>query len=393
MTRARQAQSPNLKSALWEAALAVVVMLTLPGPIAAGADQLAAFVSAQACAGCHTAQFDAWKGSHHALAMQTATTATVLGGFADAKLEHFGGTTTFYRDGDKFMVRTDGSDGALHDYPIADTFGVYPLQQYLIAFPGGRLQALGVAWDSRPKDRGGQRWFHLYPGRRLKPGDPQHWTSRDQTWNYQCADCHSTGLKKNYDLAANTYATSWSDLDVACEACHGPGSHHIAWTKARGEGGAYPSGGDAPRMGLTNWLKPTDNGHWEMNPETGVAKRSEQLVSTELETCAACHSRRKVIAKNPAPGGRLLDSYLPALLEPGLYHADGQIDGEVYEYGSFLQSRMHTAGVTCSNCHDPHSAKLRAEGNAHSMLITGPGRFRARLTRVHRLRLLVAEEH
>jgi predicted CXXCH cytochrome family protein len=117
-------------------------------------------------------------------------------------------------------------------------------------------------------------------------------------------------------------------------------------------------------MGLTNWLKPTDTDHWEMNPETGIARRAEKLVSNELETCAACHSRRKVIAKNPVPGEPYLDSYLPALLEPGLYHADGQIDGEVYEYGSFLQSRVYAAGVTCSNCHDPHSAKLRAAGNA-----------------------------
>jgi predicted CXXCH cytochrome family protein len=296
--------------------------------------------------------------------MQPATTATVLGDFADAKLEHFGVTTTFFRDGEKFMVRTDGPDGALHDYPIAYTFGVYPLQQYLIAFPGGRLQALGIAWDSRPKDQGGQRWFELYPGQPLKPGDPLRWTGRDQTWNYQCADCHSTDLKKNYDLASNTYATSWTDLDVGCEACHGPGSRHVAWAKAHIEGSAYPSGTDASRVGLTNWLKPTDIGHWEMNPETGIARRTEKLISTELETCAVCHSRRKVIANNPTPGAPYLDAYLPALLGPGLYHADGQIDGEVYEYGSFLQSRMHVAGVTCSNCHDPHSTKLRAEGNA-----------------------------
>jgi len=273
------------------------------------------------------------------------------------------------------MVRTDGLDGALHDYPIAYTFGVYPLQQCLIAFPGGRLQALGIAWDSRPKDQGGQRWFHLYPAQQLKPGDPLHWTGRDQTWNYQCAHCHSTNLQKNYDLAANTYATSWSDLDVACEACHGPGSRHVAWAQAHGQGGTYPPGGDPPRMGLTNWPKPTDNGHWAMNPETGVAKRSEKLMSTELETCAACHSRRKVIAKNPMPGEPYLDGYLPALLEPGLYHADGQIDGEVYEYGSFLQSRMHAAGVTCSNCHDPHSAKLRAEGNALCAQCHLPAKF------------------
>ena len=330
----------------------------------AHADGPASYVGGEVCSGCHAVQARSWKGSHHALAMQPATAATVLGDFAGTQLEHFGVTTTFFRDGEKFMVRADGPDGALHEYPIAYTFGVYPLQQYLIAMPGGRLQALGIAWDSRPKDQGGQRWFHLYPDQQLKPGDPLHWTGRDQTWNYQCADCHSTNLQKNYDLAANTYATSWTDVDVSCEACHGPGSPHVVWAKAHAEGGSYPSGTDDIRKGLTNWLTPTDNGHWDMNPDTGIARRTEKLASAELDTCAACHSRRKVIAKNPMPGEPYLDAYLPALLEPGLYHADGQIDGEVYEYGSFLQSRMHQAGVTCSDCHDPHSAKPRAEGNA-----------------------------
>jgi predicted CXXCH cytochrome family protein len=328
------------------------------------ADEPAKFVGGQVCSGCHTAETERWPSSHHALAMQKATETTVLGDFANARLEHLGVFTTFSRSGDKFMVNTEGPDGALRDYEIAYTFGVYPLQQYLIAFPGGRYQALGIAWDSRPKGQGGQRWFQLYPGQQLKPHDPLHWTGRDQTWNYQCADCHSTNLQKNYDLAANIYATSWTDLDVACEACHGPGSRHVAWASAHAARGSYPRGTDAARMGLTNWLKPTDKGHWEMNPQTGIARRTEKLASTELETCAACHSRRKVIAKSPRPGEPFLDGYLPALLEPGLYHADGQIDGEVYEYGSFLQSRMHAAGVTCSNCHDPHSAKLRAEGNA-----------------------------
>jgi len=376
---------------LCRAVLAIMITLPVAGWMAARADEAPTFVGAQACANCHAAAFDAWKGSHHALAMQPATAATVLGDFSDASLEHSGVTTSFFRNGDKFMVRTDGPDSALHDYPIAYTFGVYPLQQYLIAI--GRLQALGIAWDSRPKDQHGQRWFHLYPDQNLKPGDPLHWTGRDQTWNYQCADCHSTNLQKNYDLTSNTYATSWTDVDVSCEACHGPGSRHVAWARAHGEGGGYSSGGDASRMGLTNWLKPTDSGHWEMNPETGIARRTLPTpgtpalaggrpgaplpglgpgitgegrvgVSDELDTCAACHSRRKVIANNPAPGGPYLDAYLPALLEPGLYHADGQIDGEVYEYGSFLPSRMYHAGVTCSDCHDPHSAKLRANGNA-----------------------------
>lgn len=330
--------------------------LTYLGP--ASADDSAGFVGGQVCAGCHAAEAERWAGSHHALAMQKATAATVLGDFADAKLNHFGVVTSFSRSVDKFLVRTDGPDGALHEYEVAYTFGVYPLQQYLIAMPGGRLQTLGIAWDSRPKEQGGQRWIHLYPDRKLPPGDRLHWTGRDQTWNYMCADCHSTGLKKNYDLTSNSYTTTWTDVDVSCESCHGPGSRHVAWAHS-----PSPGLSDRDREGLTNWLKATDQGHWEMNSKTGIARRTEPLASAELDTCAACHSRRRVIAKGAEPGTPLLDSYAPTYLEPGLYHADGQIDGEVFEYGSFVQSRMHHAGVTCSDCHEPHSLALRAEGN------------------------------
>ncbi|HEX3403605.1 MAG TPA: tetratricopeptide repeat protein [Acetobacteraceae bacterium] len=344
--------------------LPVLVVAFLALQSAAWADDPPHFVGGKTCETCHEAETARWKGSHHAQAMQAAVPATVLGDFADAKFSRSGVVTTFSRAGDKFMVRTDGPDGALHDYEIAYTFGVYPLQQYLIAMPGGRLQALGIAWDSRPKEQGGQRWLHLYPDQKLPPGDRLHWTGRDQTWNYMCADCHSTDVKKTFDLTTNTYATTWTDVDVSCEACHGPGSRHVAWAQTHVDAGSNAPGlSDAVREGLTNWLKATDRGHWEMNPETGIARRTEPLVSGELDTCAACHSRRRVIAKDALPGPQLLDSYAPADLEPGLYHADGQIDGEVFEYGSFVQSRMYHAGVTCSNCHEPHSLNLRAEGN------------------------------
>jgi Flp pilus assembly protein TadD len=375
------------------AALLALFVLSSAGIMAmtgGGVEEPARFIGAEACVGCHPVEAERWKGSHHALAMQKATASTVLGDFADARLEHFGVVTTFSRAGDKFRVRTEGPDGTLKEYEIAYTFGVYPLQQYLIAFPGGRLQALGIAWDSRPKAQGGQRWFPLYPNQKLPAGDWLHWTGRDQTWNLMCADCHSTGLKKNYDLATDSYATDWSDLNVACEACHGPGSRHLAWAQGRTgnalkdksgtEAGSEPAQAGLPGpsgMGLVAWLKATDEGRWEMNPETGIARRTEPLASTELDTCAGCHSRRKVIAGTPAPGAAFLDTSLPALLQPGLYHADGQIDGEVYEYGSFLQSRMYHAGVTCSDCHDPHSLKLRAAGNGLCAQCHMPGKFDA----------------
>jgi len=343
-------------------------------------DTPAAFAGATACAGCHAAETEAWKISHHALAMQKASASSVLGDFANATLTDHGVTTTFSRDGEKFMVRTEGPDGALHDYEIAYTFGVSPLQQYLIAFPDGRYQALGIAWDSRPKERGGGRWFFLYPGQTLRAGDTLHWTGRDQTWNYQCASCHSTNLKKNYDLAADSYNTSWTDVDVACEACHGPGSRHIAWAKARVAGTPGPLPGPNPpsttgEMGLATHLEPAGRELWQMNPATGIAERSQPLTSQELDICAGCHSRRKTIAKDLPVGAAFLDSYLPALLEPGLYHADGQIDGEVFEYGSFVQSRMYHAGVTCSDCHEPHSLTLRAQGNGLCAQCHLPAKF------------------
>jgi predicted CXXCH cytochrome family protein len=333
------------------------------------APRLADYVGASACRECHAADFEAWRASHHALAMQPASDSTVLGDFDGATFRHQGVESRFFRRDGAFYVRTEGPDGSLGDYEIRHTFGVFPLQQYLVAFPGGRLQALGVAWDSRPRNEGGQRWFHLYPDRRLRPGEPLHWTGIDQNWNHMCAECHATNLRKRYNAATDTYQTTWSELTVACEACHGPGSLHVAWAKA----GAPPK---ETTYGLSVAFRDRGRAEWVMDPAAGVARRSGPPSShAEVEACAPCHSRRGVLREGHVAGKPLGDSYRAALLEPGLYYADGQIRDEVYEYGSFLQSKMHGAGVTCSDCHDPHSGKTRAEGNALCAGCHWPERF------------------
>ena len=321
----------------------------------------AAYVGRQSCAGCHQREDDLWTGSHHDLAMQAADEATVLGNFDNATVTHFGITSAFYRRGGKFFVRTEGLQGALQEYEVLYTFGVAPLQQYLVALPGGRYQALSVAWDSRPRGQGGQRWFHLYPHEQIAHDDELHWTGRNQNWNFMCADCHSTNLQKQYDPTQDAYQTTWSEMDVSCEACHGPGSRHVQWAKA---GDARNETGKSASNGLLVQLREPQPPVWAPDPARGTAKRVTPRVShDEIEICAHCHSRRAVIHEAKDPGRPLLDSYLPMLLEPNLYHADGQIDGEVYEYGSFLQSKMYQAGVTCSDCHEPHSLKMRAPGN------------------------------
>jgi tetratricopeptide (TPR) repeat protein len=330
-------------------------VLWLGGALAAQPE--AGHIGSRACSACHAEQARHWQASNHARSMQTATAQTVLGDFADARFEQDGQRSRFFRRNGKFWVNTEGPDGRLQDFEIRYTFGVEPLQQYLIALPGGRLQALGIAWDAQPRALGGQRWYALYPDSPPLPGEPAHWSGRDQNWNFMCASCHSTGLAKNFDLAKNSFATRWAEMNVACEACHGPGARHQAWARGSRQG---DSGLAAPLDAMTKIAWRFDS------PEQNIATPHGDVTAAQQaeEACYGCHSRRQELRRQAEPGGRFLDNYLPSLLEPTLYHADGQIDGEVFEYGSFIQSKMHRAGVTCSNCHQSHSLKLKAGGNA-----------------------------
>ena len=322
----------------------------------------ATFVGRDACVTCHDAETALWEGSHHDRAMQVADAQTVLGDFDDASLTHFGVTSIFLTRDDEFIVRTEGPEGSLEDYPVAYTFGVDPLQQYLVEFPGGRLQALSLAWDSRSADAGGQRWFHLYPDERITSDDQLHWTGQYQNWNFMCSECHSTNVEKNFRLDTDSYDTEFSEIDVSCEACHGPASNHVAWAQATA-GGDPPAGVDA--LGLVVSLKDRAPAIWEFDLATGLAARTPPRESwDEIETCARCHARRSVLSEDYVHGRPLMDSHRPALLDELLYHPDGQISDEVYVYGSFLQSKMYAEGVTCKDCHDPHSLDVRGTGNS-----------------------------
>jgi len=321
--------------------------------------ELPRYIGAAACARCHVAETVGWKLSQHFAAMQPATPATVLGRF-DSTAATFGGImTTFLRRGTDYVVNTEGEDGKPHDYTIKYTFGVAPLQQYLVELSHGRLQPLPTAWDTRPASHGGQRWFSLDPGPWVAHTDEFHWTSRQRNWNYMCADCHSTGVRKRYDASSDQFRTTWAELNVSCEACHGPGSAHARWAR-------YPSWTRSllwKNDGLPAQLTERRGVDWGITNDGRPIRSVPRTSDREIQTCAQCHSRRVQIADGYAAGDRYLDHYVPSLLVSGLYYADGQQHDEVYNYGSFLESRMYHAGVTCSDCHDPHSARPRAPGN------------------------------
>lgn len=351
------------------------------------ASNAARYVGSQACVSCHDKESAEWRKSQHHDAMAHASEESIRGDFNNTKFSYAGVTSTFFKRDGKFFVNTDGRDGKLADFEIKYTFGVYPLQQYLIEFPDGRFQALSIAWDARSKEEGGQRWFHLYPKERVTYDDELHWTRPSQNWNFMCADCHSTDVRKNYHPATDKFGTRWAEISVGCEACHGPGSKHLEWAASqvpplkKGGKGGFESPSEIPlrppfskgeethradsNKGLSARFDERRGVVWHVDPASGNAARSQpRATDREIEVCAQCHARRGQIAEGYSAGKPFLDYYRPALLTNPLYHADGQQRDEVYNWGSFLQSKMYASGVTCSDCHNPHSGKLRAEGNA-----------------------------
>ncbi len=320
------------------------------------------YVGRESCKSCHEKQYDLFSGSDHDLAMDSATTETVLGDFNNVVFTHLGITSHFYARDGKYFIHTEGPDGKFDEYEVKYTFGIRPLQQYLVEFAGGRYQMLPLCWDTRPRNQGGQRWFHIYNQERISPEDLLYWTHITQNWNYMCSECHSTHVRKNYDYSSDTYNTTWTEIDVSCESCHGPGSKHITWAEEVEKGGKpdlYPD------MGLNIRLKDTDQATWVFNLETGTAIRSVPRRDNILvEMCSRCHSRRSIISEDYIHGKSFLNTHQPGLLVEHLYFPDGQILEEVYVYGSFLQSKMYRQGVVCKDCHEPHSGKVFIHNNA-----------------------------
>lgn len=290
----------------------------------------ASFVGSETCKNCHEDQFKDWKGSHHDLAMMLPDSASVKGDFDNAIFTHDGITSTFFKKDKVFFVNTQDQNGEFKDFKIEYTFGVFPLQQYLIKFSNGEYQCLTTAWDSRDK-----KWYALNANVDINHGDWLHWTGGAMSWNTMCADCHSTNLHKNYDSKTDTYKTTFSEIDVSCEACHGPSSSHVAFYESPHE----------------DMLAP------ELYIDTNMS-------STELvDKCARCHSRRAQLTKYFNYEGSYMDHYSPSLISDPLYEMDGQILDEDYVYGSFVQSKMYHNGVSCKDCHDVHTTKLKKQGN------------------------------
>lgn len=293
----------------------------------------AKFVGSISCKTCHQEQFKDWKNSHHDQAMKIADSTSILADFNNTTFKNHNVKSTFYKKDGAYYVNLEGPTGDFQDYKIVYTFGVIPLQQYIIEFPNGAFQCLQTAWDTEKKV-----WFDLQKDLELKSDEWIHWSGGAMRWNTACADCHSTDVRKNYDQATNVYNTTFIEINVSCESCHGPSSEHIQFYKDSVQG--MP-----PKLYMTKDMP------------------SKELV----DKCARCHSRRAQITPYFDYEGQFLDHYDPALLNYPTYEQDGQIKDEDYVYGSFVQSKMYHNKISCKNCHNPHSLQLIQTGNALCM--------------------------
>ena len=303
------------------------------------------YVGRDSCVDCHQAQATLFHGSDHDLAMDLATDEFVLANFDDQTIEHYGITSRMFRQGSKFMVNTEGPDGQMTDFEVKYVFGVRPLQQFMVELERpddakeneiGRVQVLRISWDTNRK-----KWFYLKPpdvDEKLDPDDPLHWTGITQNWNASCAACHSTDLQKNFNPLTGEYRTTFSEIDVSCEACHGPGSYHVELANRK-------------------------SFFWDRKHGYGLAKLKTESNIPQIESCAPCHSRRTMVKEGFTPGCNFDDYFATQLVAAPIYHDDGQIRDEDYVYGSFIQTKMYHNGIRCTDCHDPHSTKVKFNDN------------------------------
>jgi len=307
----------------------------------AAAPAATAYAGSESCRSCHAEAYANWQKSHHALAERLVATNLDQAAFDPAHVVTHGTQTSVARwSNGAPQIVTQGLSRSNETFNVARVIGVDPLRQFLVPAPGGRLQASELCFDPAKME-----WFNVYGAEDRQPGEWGHWTGRGMNWNNMCAVCHNTRFQKNYDPATDTYRSSFAEMGVGCEACHGPMADHVAWQKEFN-----------PEYKTLGVREPSTV---KSDPTLRPLNREQMFA-----VCAQCHARRGELTPDFRPGESFFDHHTLAIPDDSeIFHADGQVREEDYEFNVFLGSKMHDAGVRCVNCHEPHSAKVRLPGN------------------------------
>lgn len=285
---------------------------------------------AETCRECHEAEYDDWLGSHHHLAQRRLDPSRDLEAFSQGELED--------QAGRKYQLSGPSPEFSIEEVGsglpgvVEAVIGETPIRQYLITFPDGRYQIQGLTWDPHNK-----QWFNVFGDEDRNQGDWGHWSQQGMNWNSNCAWCHMTDFEKNYDLRTNSYASEWKIEGISCIQCHSGMKEHVA---------AARSGNYEPTL-------------------------TEPNIELAMDNCASCHARREELTANGFKAGEKFDEHFRLVLPdlPNAYFVDGKANEEDYVFASLKMSRMGHKGVSCLDCHNPHSHEtiLPVEDNSLCM--------------------------
>ena len=316
-----------------------------PSPVYAGS---------LSCKECHTDIFEKWQDSHHALAEVPFDDQIHGSAFEPGReVKHGGQKTVIGRTDGACTITTMGADGKVATFTPLRVIGKSPLWQVVVAAEGGREQVTSLAYDPVKHE-----WFDVYGDENRRPDEWGFWANRGMTWNAMCGSCHNTGYEKNYAPETDSYDTRFFELGVGCEGCHGPQQNHVRAMTAEEKTASEKDPSEE-----SNWL--TAAFRKDRSVGEPILSEPERAHATRMmDTCGSCHARRVDLTGTFRPGDLFLDHFRPVIPdETDLFYEDGQVREEDYEYTSFLSSRMYALGVRCSHCHDPHTARLRTQGN------------------------------
>ncbi len=291
------------------------------------------FAGSGTCQRCHEAEHSQWARSLHVRMTKPATDAVIVGDFNKVSLADNGRSYRMEtRDGRRY-ISVSHAGRPSETFEVHYTLGAKRFQGYLTRLPEGRIYVLPVFWHVAQK-----RWLDWKEITPVPDGDHD----LRQIWNASCFNCHATNLEAKFDVASKTYNTTWTEMGLGCEACHGPGRPHIA------------------RM--EDWEK---NGRPEPGAPIGIFAPRRAQPRQVYDMCTYCHGNKNSLFLGFLPGARMEDYALPFLVSQPMPSDDPQgdfwPDGRPSRFNRpqalTLSGCFIKGNVTCTNCHVAHGSR------------------------------------
>ena len=285
------------------------------------------YVGSGSCIECHQKFYDLWSPSHHGKAMQPINAEFI-------KNENILNSEDFSLEGKIYnvtigdstitMIEKDGNKTTSFD--VVWVLGGKNVFYFLTPLEKGKLQTIPLAYNLNNK-----AWYNnpMSALRHFPEGPVDQalpWRDRMYNFNTSCYSCHVSQLESNFDLANDSYQSTWKEPGINCETCHGPSGNHVRIFKNAKEG--------------------------EVQKELGLISTKVFTADQHNWSCAPCHAKMHPITSSYMPGDRFFDNYDLTVLDNTDFYPDGRDLGENYTYTGWLMNECkNNEEFHCVMCH------------------------------------------